>query len=145
MWQSLSTEELDKLGQLLDSDYWQKNRRIRQLGLWLLGYAPAFTSPKLTREAAWRQVAAGTPYVDQKLNNLLSDLLLLRWLLPALGNTEVVLDRETGERGVSAKEADVAGAASPRNCVSPRLSFGRINAPLAASISPPNSIAGWML
>ncbi|MCB0638330.1 MAG: hypothetical protein KDC54_16990 [Lewinella sp.] len=75
MWQSLSTEELDKLGQLLDSDYWQKNRRIRQLGRWLLGYGPAFTSPKLTREAAWRQVAAGTPYVDQKLNNLLSDLL----------------------------------------------------------------------
>jgi hypothetical protein len=74
-WQNLTAEELKKLGQLLASDYWQQNQRVRALGQWLLGFAPDFADARCTRQAAWQVVEAGAPYREQQLNNLLSDLL----------------------------------------------------------------------
>ena len=66
----------------VNSDYFNKNKKVRALCRYVLQYKPAFTHPKLDNELAFRVVFNDEPYNRLQFNNVVSDLfqLLLRFL-----------------------------------------------------------------
>ncbi|HNE28548.1 MAG TPA: hypothetical protein PLW66_05235 [Saprospiraceae bacterium] len=75
---SLSPRERSRWQAWVNSDFFNKNRRLRQLCALVLDHAPGFESPELDKPRVFTALwDAETPYDELALNNLISDLLEL--------------------------------------------------------------------
>ncbi|GJM33656.1 MAG: hypothetical protein DHS20C18_26570 [Saprospiraceae bacterium] len=73
----LSPKELNRLREFVDADFFNQHKGLKRLCNYLLDQAPEFSEEVLQREKVYAQVEPGTGYNDDRLNNLLSDLLQL--------------------------------------------------------------------
>ncbi len=75
--QTLNPAELKRLLQFLKSPFYNANPNIVNLYLLLRTYHPAFDSPKLAKEKAFKKLFPNRPYDHKKLLNLMSDFTAL--------------------------------------------------------------------
>lgn len=75
----LSTRERSRLGQYIQSPFFNRHEGIIALYDWLLTFAPRFEGKEFTRQAAWQATCPGKPYDELRLNNFLSQTLQLAY------------------------------------------------------------------
>ncbi len=81
---ALSTRERTRFREMALSPFFNKNPKITALLDFLLSFAPDFSSPKLTKERAYRAVyGQGSTFNELRINNLISDTLQLGYQLLA--------------------------------------------------------------
>ena len=69
---SLNKEEFRRFYKFVKSPWFNTNPGVVQLYEYLRPHYPAFTSPKLTKELAFRQIFPGEPYLDTRMRTLIS-------------------------------------------------------------------------
>lgn len=76
--QQLSSRERTKFQEYIDSPFFNKNEKIKQLYQLLLGFAPEFSFPQIDKAAIYQTIyGKQEAYNELRLNNLISDLLHL--------------------------------------------------------------------
>lgn len=94
----LSTRERTKFQEYVDSPFFNKSEKIRQLSQVLLGFAPAFSPEKINKRAIYHTIyGKKAKYNELRLNNLISDLVQLLYDYLALLQLEV---RETQKKAL---------------------------------------------
>ncbi len=73
----LSTKERTRFREYVFSPFFNKNKRVRSLCVYLLQFAPSFHHARLDREAVHAYLFEGDLYNVARINNVISDLLQL--------------------------------------------------------------------
>ncbi|MEL6862902.1 MAG: hypothetical protein AAFP19_00725 [Bacteroidota bacterium] len=73
----LNTRERRRFRAYVHSPFFNKHQKTRELGDYLLPFAPDFDQPSLTKKAVFAHLFPDEPYKEAVLNNLISDLLQL--------------------------------------------------------------------
>jgi hypothetical protein len=75
----LDTRTRTRLKHYVHSPFFNRHEGLKRLADWILGFAPEFKHPHLTKEKAWPVVAPGKPYDALRVNNHLSNLTQLAY------------------------------------------------------------------
>ena len=75
---SFNRKERTQFLELVDSPFFNKNRKVRQLGAFVLKFAPDFSSKELEKRNVYHVIyGIETPFNEYQINNVISDLLQL--------------------------------------------------------------------
>lgn len=73
----LEIREMTRFKELVFSDYFNKNKKVRQLCSILMSFRPEFEHPSLSKKGLFKQLYGDIVFNELKLNNIISDLLQL--------------------------------------------------------------------
>ena len=73
----LSSKELKKFEELVNSPVFNKNQNLQKLCFFVVKYAPSFDAPTMTKDKAYQYIFKKSTFDINVINNLVSDLLKL--------------------------------------------------------------------
>jgi len=74
---TLSNKEFSKFRAFIYSPFFNKNKKVRQLGDYILEFAPDFKSSQLKKQLVFPSIFGDSVYNELQINNIISDLLQL--------------------------------------------------------------------
>lgn len=74
---TLNKKEISKFREFIYSPFFNKNKKVRILGEYVLDHAPNFEAKKLEKQVVFPNLFGDAPYNELQINNIISDLLQL--------------------------------------------------------------------
>ncbi|MBV6655430.1 MAG: hypothetical protein KI786_16795, partial [Mameliella sp.] len=93
---SFNPRETARFRELVDSPFFNKNKKIRALLDFCLAFAPDYEAPGLSKQAAYQHIYGAEAFNELRINNLLSDALQLGYQL--LAQLELESEHALGKR-----------------------------------------------